>query len=170
MGDKDKDIVVATSKPRESSHTTIQCPMFNTTNYTVWSMRMKVALKVHKVWEAIEPGKEDGEKNDLARALLFQSIPETLILQIGNLETAKEIWEAIKSRNVGAERVREARLQTLMDDFNRLKMKETEKIDEFSGKLAEMTARSASLGENIEEPRMVKNSWVVSRGRNTYMS
>ncbi|XP_048635027.1 uncharacterized protein LOC125608636 [Brassica napus] len=103
-------------------------------------------------------------KNDLARALLFQSIPETLILQIRNLETEKEIWEAIKSRNVGAERVREAKLQTLMDDFNRLKMKETETIDEFSGKLAEMTARSTSLGENIEEPTMVKK-FLVSRGR-----
>ena len=56
----DKDIVVATNKPRESSHTTIQCPMLNATNYTVWSMRMMVTLKVHKVWEAIEPGKEDG--------------------------------------------------------------------------------------------------------------
>ncbi|XP_013589122.1 PREDICTED: uncharacterized protein LOC106297431 [Brassica oleracea var. oleracea] len=152
----DKDIVVSTSKPRESSHSTIQCPMLTTTNYTVWSMRMKVALKVHKVWEAIEPGAEEGEKNDLARALLFQSIPESLVLQIGNLDISKEVWEAIKSRNVGAEIVREARLQTLMDEFNRIKMKETNTIDEFSGKLTEISAKSSSLGEIIEEPRMVK--------------
>lgn len=87
------------------SPSTIQCLMLSTTNYTVWSMRMKVALKVHKAWEAIEPGVEDGDKNDMARAILFQSVPETLILQVGNLDTSKEIWESIKSRHVGADKV-----------------------------------------------------------------
>ena len=53
--------------------------MLSDTNYTVWVMRMKAALKVHKIWEAIDPGEEDGEKNDMARALLFQSISESLI-------------------------------------------------------------------------------------------
>ena len=80
---------------------------------------MKVALNVHKVWEAIYPGEEDGEKNDMARALLFQSIPESLILQVGNLETPKEVWEAIKMRHMEANRVKEAHLQTLMADFDR---------------------------------------------------
>ena len=55
-------------------------------------MRMKVALKVHKVWETIKPGEEEAEKSDIARALLFQSIPEPLILQVGNLDTAKAVW------------------------------------------------------------------------------
>lgn len=79
MGDKELVVVL---KTKENS-LTIQCPMLNTTNYTLWSMRMNVALKVHKVWETIEPGTDDGDKNDLARALLFKSIPETLILQVG---------------------------------------------------------------------------------------
>lgn len=137
MGDKNKDIVAASSKPRKNNHYNIQCPMLTVTNYTVWSMRMTVALKVHKVWEAIDPGADDKDKGDIARALLLleQSIPETLILQVGNLGTAKEVWEAIKARHVGADRVREARLQTLMDDFQRLKMKETDTIDDFSGKI-----------------------------------
>ena len=86
---------------------------------------MNVLLKVHKVWESIEPETDDSDKSDIARAFLFQSIPETLILQVGNLKTAKEVWEAIKTRNVGADRVREARLQTLMDEFNRMKMKDS---------------------------------------------
>lgn len=151
----DKDIVTTTIKPKAHT-TTIQCPMLTATNYTVWSMRMKVALKVHKVWETIEPGIDDGDKNDMARALLFQSIPEALILQVGDLETSKLVWEAIKARHVGADRVREARLQTLMDEFSRLKMKETETIDDFSGKLAEMSSKSSALGEDIEESKLVK--------------
>lgn len=78
------------------------------------------------------------------------------MLTIGNLDTAKEVWEAIKARYVGAERVREARLQTLNDDFAKLKMKDTETVDEFSGKLAEISSKSAALGVNIDEPKLVK--------------
>lgn len=147
----DKSLAVMTGKPKESHLSTIKCPMLTTTNYTVWSMRMKVALRVHKVWETIDPGLDDSDKNDMARALLFQSIPESLILQVGDLDTSKLVWDAIKARHVGADRVREARLQTLMDDFNRLKMKDTETIDDFSGKLAEMASKSSALGEIIEE-------------------
>lgn len=150
------DIVAVTDKPKSVGKSSIQCPMLTATNYTVWAMRMKVALKVHKVWEAIEDDSTEGDKNDMATALLFQSIPEVLILQVGELDTAKKVWEAIKLRHVGAERVREARLQTLMNDFDKLKMKENETIDDFGGKLSEISAKSASLGVSIEEPKLVK--------------
>ena len=43
-----------------------------------------------------------------------------------------------------------------MADFNRLKMKETDSIDEFVGKLGELSSKSAALGENIEETKLVK--------------
>ena len=144
------------STAKNGGSSSIKCPMLSDTNYTVWVMRMKAALKVHKVWEAIDPGEKDGEKNDMARALLFQSIPESLILQVGNLEGAKEVWEAIKMRHMGADRVKEARLQTLTADFDRLKMKESDSIDTFVGKLSELASKSASLGEIIEEPKLVK--------------
>ena len=148
--------MVATTKPKESSYSAVKCLMLTTTNYTVWSIRMHVVLKVHKVLESIDPGSDDGDKSDMARALLFQSILEHLILQVGNLSTSKEVWEEIKSRHVGADRVREARLQTLMDEFSQMRMKETNTIDDFSGKLAEISSKSSALGEVIEESKLVK--------------
>lgn len=60
----------------------------------------------------IESESRNVDKNDMALALLFQSIPETLILRIGELDTAKQVWEAVKTRHVGTEWVKEARLQT----------------------------------------------------------
>ena len=149
--------IVAANKSKEGGgSTSIQCPMLNNANYTVWCMRMEAALRVHKVWQLIDPESENEEKNDLAQALLFQSIPESLTLQVGKLITAKEVWDKIQSRNLGAERVKEAKLQTLMAEFDRLKMKDTETIDEFAGKLSEIQTKSASLGEDIEEPKIVK--------------
>ena len=87
---------------------------------------------------------------------MFQSIPEALTLQVGELDTAKAVWDAVKARHVGAEMVSEARLQTLMAEFDRLKMKEEDKIDAFVGKLSEISSKSASLGEVIEEAKIVK--------------
>lgn len=130
--------------------------MLSSTNYTVWAMKMKIELKVTKVWEVIEPGSKSKEKSDLAIALLFQSIQEALTLQVGDLDTAKAVWDSIKARHVGAERVREARLQTLMAEFDRLKMKDGDTIDSFVGKLSEISSKSTSLGEMIEEPKLVK--------------
>ena len=151
MGD-DNTIV----RTKEFTPPTIQCPILNATNYTVWRMRMKVLLKIYKVWETIEPGIKDPDKNNIAIGLLFQAIPESMILQVGEQETSKGIWDAVKARNVGADRVKEARLQTLMTEFDRIKMKDSDTIDSFSGKLSEMGSKSAALGKIIEENILVK--------------
>lgn len=152
MGDVKDEVVLHKDKGPAS----IKFHMLTSSNYTVWAMRMNIALKVSEVWEAIKPGVKDEKKNNMATALLFQSIPEALTLQVGDLDTAKSVWDAIKARHVGAERVREARLQTLMAEFDRIKMKDGDTIDTFVGKLSEITSKSASLGETIEEPKLVK--------------
>ena len=163
------DIVAVTEKIKGGGGpSSIKCPMLSATNYTVWAVRMKITLRVHKVWEAVETEQSNDEKNDMALALLFQSIPENLTLQVGELETAKQVWEAIKTRHIGAERVREARLQTLMAEFERMKMKDSESIDDFGGKLSELASKSASLGATIEEAKIVKK-FLMSLPRKKYI-
>lgn len=108
MADAKEEIEITT---KATGPTSIKFPMLSSSNYTVWAMHMKIALKVNKVWETIDPNNRHEEKNNIATALLFQSIPEALVLQVGDLDTAKGVWDAIKARHVGAERVREARLQ-----------------------------------------------------------
>ncbi|XP_048630262.1 uncharacterized protein LOC106412469 [Brassica napus] len=146
---------MTTTKTREGDPA-IKCPMLTSTNYTVWAIRMKNVLKVHKVWNIVETASGEEDKNDLAIGLLFQAIPETLVLQVGELDTAKKVWDAIRARHVGAERVKEARLQTLMSEFDRLSMKEGEKIDDLAEKLSELSSKSSALGEEIEESKLVK--------------
>ena len=95
------DITTVSMKPKEGGSFSISCPMLNATNYTVWEIRIKILLKVRKVWEVIEHDSDDNDKNNMATALLFQSIPETMILQVGELDKAKQVWEAIKLRHAG---------------------------------------------------------------------
>lgn len=96
-----KDEIEITSK--EARPFSTKFPMLNSSNYTVWFMRMKISLKVNKVWETIDPGSKHEEENNMAIALFFQSIPEALTLQVGDLDTAKVVCNAIKARHVGAE-------------------------------------------------------------------
>ena len=98
----------------------------------------------------------DPKRNDVAMALLFQSIPEALILQIGEQNTAKKLWDAMKSRHQGVDRVKEARLQTLMADLDKLMMSESDTVDGFAGKISGIAAQSASLGVMIDETKLVK--------------
>ncbi|GKD68270.1 hypothetical protein Tco_1322360 [Tanacetum coccineum] len=64
-----------------------------------------------------------------------EALPEEQLLQITKHKTAKAIWDALKTRHIGEERVQQARLQTLKSDFEMLHMKEDETIDTFTAKL-----------------------------------
>lgn len=77
-------------------------------------------------------------------------------MQIGDVESSKVLWDAIKARHMGADRVKEARLQTLMAKFDHLKMSDSESIDDFAGKLSGLASKSVALGEVIDETKLVK--------------
>ncbi|XP_076894020.1 uncharacterized protein LOC143546190 [Bidens hawaiensis] len=142
---------------KEGNSVSLQCPMLSKTNYIVWSMRMKAIFNVHGVWEMIDLGtSRDVKKTNMAIAFLFQALLEGQIMQVRNNETAKEMWDAIKSRHLRAYRVREARLQTLMSDLENLRMKETSTIDEFALEISEFASKVAALDSAIEETKLVK--------------
>ncbi|KAD3640707.1 hypothetical protein E3N88_29930 [Mikania micrantha] len=142
---------------KEGSSLSFQCPILTATNYPVWSLRIKAIFRAHRIWEAIEPGKNvDPRKDNSAVAYLYQSLPEDLVLQIAHCEHAKDIWDAIKTRHLGVERVMEAWLQTLKAEFEVARMKDNEKIDDFAAKLAGISSKSAALGSIIEETTLVR--------------
>nr|GEX73716.1 retrotransposon protein, putative, Ty1-copia subclass [Tanacetum cinerariifolium] len=117
-------------------------------------MRMEVLLGIHGVWDVVDPGSDDAKKNNIVKGLLFQLIPEDLVMQIGNLKNGKEMWEAIKTRNLGADRVKEARLQTLITEFKNLKMLDNDSIGAYAAKLSGIAFKSTTLGEVMSELKL----------------
>ncbi|GKE33012.1 pol polyprotein, partial [Tanacetum coccineum] len=144
-----------TSQPKDTN-LTFQCLILTATNYTIWRMRMEVLLRKHGVWDVVDSGLVNAQKNNIVKGVLFQSISEDLILQIGNLKTRKEIWEAIKTRNLGANHMKEARLQTLFTEFENLKISDNDTIDAYVAKLSGIASKSATLGEVMSKLKMVK--------------
>lgn len=136
-----------------------QCPILNSTNYTIWAVKIKAIFNVHEIWEAVEPTTDaevDKKKNNKAIAMLYQAIPENMVLQIASLTSAKEIWDALKIRHVGVDRVKEARVQTLESEFEQLKMKDNESLDVYAGKISEIATQANSLGHTVDDKRLVR--------------
>ncbi|GKB45100.1 zinc finger, CCHC-type containing protein [Tanacetum coccineum] len=149
-----------TSKINEFGSTThFQCPMLKGANYTTWAIRMQIILEAIGFWEMIEPNlttEVDTKKYKTAIAYIYQSLPEEQLLLISKYKTAKEVWDALKKRHVGENRVQQAKLQTLKSEFEMLHMKEDETIDAFTGKLTILVNKAASLGHTIEDSVVVR--------------
>ena len=136
-------------------------PMLARSNYTAWSLKMKTFMKAHGVWDAVEISKGDetavDEKHDqIALAVIYQSIPEDILLSVAEKKTAKEAWEAIRTMCQGADRVKKAKVQTLKSEFETLRMKESDQLDDFCMKLNGLVTNIRALGEGISESYVVK--------------
>lgn len=135
-------------------------PMLSKENYTAWSMKMKVFMQAQGVWSAVEqtdPKASVEDKTDkVALAMIYQGIPEEVLLSLAEKKTAKEAWEAIKTLCQGADRAKKARVQTLKSDFESMNMKESEQLDDFYMKLNALVTNIRALGETMEESYVVK--------------
>ena len=145
----------------------IPYPMLTATNYTSWSIRVQAIMEDQGVWEVMEPVEESSQqgaastaakkaKDIKAKAHLLQCIPDDLLMQVAGKKTGKEVWDTLKARFVGEERVRDARLQTLKSDFDALRMKETDQIDQYAGQLSGMAVRYGNLGGSLDDQALVR--------------
>ncbi|GKB58891.1 hypothetical protein Tco_0915077 [Tanacetum coccineum] len=143
-----------TSKKDEGGMSmTFQCPILNSTNYTIWAIKIKALFNVYGIWDALEPNGEVDTKTDtMAIAYLFQALPEQLTLQVAHHTNVAYIWKDLLARFVDIDKVKEARLQTLESKFETLKMKDSESLDEFT-RMIKATERLKAYEEHIKRPR-----------------
>ena len=135
-------------------------PLLAKGNYTAWSMKMRVYMQAHGVWDAVEPSDPkaavEGKTDKIALAMIYQGIPEDVLLSLAEKKTAKEAWEAIKTMSQGAEKVKTAKVQTLKAEFEALCMRDTDQLDDFYMKVNGIVSNIRALGEEIAESYVVK--------------
>ncbi|GJW87549.1 cytochrome P450 93A3-like protein [Tanacetum coccineum] len=110
-------------------------------NHQVWAIQIKVILEPKKDTQL------DDKKDKSAIAFLYQALTEDVILQVASCKTTKELWESLKKRHVGEEKVQQARLQSLMIGFNTLQMKDDDTVDAFTAKLNGYATKAKELGK-----------------------
>ncbi|KAD4179303.1 hypothetical protein E3N88_27894 [Mikania micrantha] len=121
---------------REQGNVTLQC---------IWSL------------ETIESTKEvDENKVHTTKAMIYQTIQEDILMQVAQHSDAKEVWDSIKVRYLGADMVQKARLQTLRSELEVLKMKQNESVSDFARKLGGIRTKFKSLGTTFKDKIIVR--------------
>lgn len=135
-------------------------PTLTKENYTAWSMKMRVFMQAHGVWEAIEPSDPkaivEGKTDKIKLAMIYQGIPEEMLLSLADKKAAKDAWVAIRTMCQGVERVKKVKLQTLKSEFETLSMKDSDQLDDFYMMVNGIVSNIWALGEEMAESYVVK--------------
>lgn len=139
-----------------------------------WSEVMENFFRAKGLWNLIEIGFEEpastvvltteqraqldnAKTNDhKVKHYLYQSIDRVTIEQIQDRRSSKIIWESMKKKFGGNERVRKSLLQKLRRDFEILEMNESEKVEEYFKRVLTITNKMRSNGETMTESKVVE--------------
>ncbi|XP_074362527.1 uncharacterized protein LOC141702818 [Apium graveolens] len=135
-------------------------PTLARNNYTAWALKMKVVMQAQGVWRAIEPIDPkvavEEKADNVALAMIYQGLPEDVLLTIASKKTAKDAWDTIKVLCQGADKAKRARIQNLKSEFEMLHMNETEQIEDFQMRMIGLVTNIRALGETMDESYIVK--------------
>ncbi|KAK0579919.1 hypothetical protein LWI29_033466 [Acer saccharum] len=156
------------------SNAGLHIPQFAGENYQIWTVKMKSYLKAFGLWEYIGEDKqvpplranptiaqmkqheEEKMKKDKAVTCLHSALIDSVFTGIMHLESAKSIWEELKSRFEGSERAKSVKLLTLKREFENLKMKDSETVKDYSSKLSDLVNPMRLYGDVVEDYKVVE--------------
>jgi hypothetical protein len=135
----------------ERAAPTSNFPILSKTNYADWATVMRVMLQVRVLWDAVNINMMDFTEDRLALEALSRAVPLELSGTIAGKATTHITWEGIKTSRVGDDRVCKSKAGTLKQEFDALKFRSGEMVDDFAMRITSITNRLSVLGEGIEE-------------------
>ncbi|XP_024310389.1 uncharacterized protein LOC104585067 [Brachypodium distachyon] len=138
-------------------------PRLDRSDYSMWAMKMEVAMESQEIWDVVDPGGNTYAKgaanyriDRLALAAIHAVVPNDVLQHLKGKKSAKDAWDTIKTLHQGHERVREANLQTLLRNYESLKMGEDEAVDVFAARVTTLVNGIRDLGETLIEISVVR--------------
>lgn len=130
-------------------------PTLTRTNYNSWSLLMKVILQVRHLWDVIDTGVGDFDDDRMALEAILRAVPQEMIPMLAVKDTAKEAWDAIKTIRVGADRVRDSKAQNFRKQYEDLRFKPGESVDDFGLRLQELVHQLDVHGDPIDDKKVI---------------
>ncbi|XP_020266930.1 uncharacterized protein LOC109842467 [Asparagus officinalis] len=149
-------------------------PMFDKENYQAWAVKMQAYMEGCDYWEAVEDDyevaalpdnltlnqiknhKEMKTRKAKAKAYLYAAVPPAIFSRIMVCESTKTIWDFLKAEYQGDEMIKSMKVLNLVREFERLQMKESETIKEYSTKLIVIANKERMLGTDLSDNRLVQ--------------
>lgn len=151
-----------------------QIPKFAGKNYHHWAIQMRVLFESQDLWNVIENGidepeqtedttlqqmrevKENKKKDRKALFLIYQVVDEVIFERISSSSSSKEAWDMLYRTYRGEERVKIVRLQTLRCEFENIKMRDSESVEDYYNRVILLLNQLRLNGEIIEDRRVVE--------------
>ncbi|CAJ2671832.1 unnamed protein product [Trifolium pratense] len=140
--------------------------------YDHWAMLMENLLRSKEFWSVVENGVivappmatadqqravDESKLRDLkAKNFLFQSIDRTIMETILEKGTARDIWEAMRTKYQGSSKVKRAQLQALRRDFEILAMKDNESINDYFARTLSIVNKMTAQGHKMDTTDVVE--------------
>ncbi|KAJ9554165.1 hypothetical protein OSB04_018210 [Centaurea solstitialis] len=143
-------------------------------DYDHWSMLMENLLRSKEWWHLIDPGykepaagtkETDAEKTARAelkikdlkvKNYLFAAIDKSILKTILQKETSRDLWESMRTKYQGSQKVQRSQLQALRREFEVLEMKESETITDYFGRVMSVANNMRNNGENLQDIQIVE--------------
>jgi hypothetical protein len=150
---------------KESS---LMWPLLTRDNYSEWAMLMQCNFEALEIWDVISPGINPKRAHDRqAMSALLRSVLKEMWQSLGARSTVKEAWEAVKLMRLGADRVKEVNAQKMLQEFENIKFKDGEIVEDFGMRITNLVGNLRALGEIVEDVRVVKKFLRVVSARFT---
>ena len=94
--------------------------------------------------------------NSRALNAIFSVVTNEEFKKISSTKTTKKAWTILQTTYEGTKAVKDSKLQRLTTNFKEIKMEEDESFDEFYVKLKDIVNSAFNLGEQILEPKVVR--------------
>uniref|UniRef100_A0A251VEZ8 Putative zinc finger, CCHC-type n=1 Tax=Helianthus annuus TaxID=4232 RepID=A0A251VEZ8_HELAN len=149
-----------------------QIPKLTGQNYYHWHIQMRVLLESQELWGIVEDGyqelgtnpsneatptyRDSIKKDKRALHIIFQSVNEIVFERIAMAKSSKEAWSILHKSYRGENRVRTVKLQTLRCEFDTLKMKEEESVEDYFNRITLIVNQLRMNEEKISEQRIVE--------------
>jgi hypothetical protein len=92
----------------------------------------------------------------MALDAITSAVPQEMPASLAVKKTVAEAWEAVRSLRIGSEAVRNVRTQRLRSEFESIRFKEGESVDDFTMRLGNLVVALGTLGEEIKEHQVVQ--------------
>jgi hypothetical protein len=131
-------------------------PILTKVNYTEWALIMKIKLQARNLWDAIETRDVMLQEDRMALDAITSTVPQEMLASLAVKKSVAEKWEAVTYLRIGSEAVRNARTQRLRAEFESIRFKEGEVVDDFTMRLDSMVVALGTLGEEIKVQQVVQ--------------
>ncbi|KAK3438891.1 hypothetical protein EUGRSUZ_C03442 [Eucalyptus grandis] len=100
--------------------------------------------------------KERTTRKEKAKSCLYAAVSPAIFSRVMACESTKAIWDFLKAEYQGDEMIRSMKGLNLITKFERLQMKESETMKEYSDKLISIANQAKVLGTNLSDNRLVQ--------------